>query len=29
LVATALLEEIHPLWQQLIAWEEQHRPAGA
>lgn len=25
----ALLEEIHPRWQQLIAWEEQHRAAGA
>jgi hypothetical protein len=25
----ALLEEIRPRWQQLIAWEEQHRPAGA
>jgi hypothetical protein len=25
----ALLEEIRPRWQKLIAWEEQHRAAGA
>jgi hypothetical protein len=25
----ALLEEIRPRWQKLVAWEEQHRAAGA